>query len=441
MAKQQIAANKMFFDLPEVAEMIAHSFNEESTKRDVLHLVGPPGVGKSSIVEQAAEKLKYVGVITFMASQRAKEDLVGPPYLIQPEDPHNDLRGREALGYTKFYPPKTMLVLTKEYEEEQRLRHNGARQRLVDAGRTDEAEAMGEFKPAGPMVLFLDELANAAPDVQTVYHTLILNGKFGDEEYTLRDNVRVIAASNRQEDGANVHKMSAPLQNRLKEINVRPTVTGWLDWAREADVYEPIRAYVRQHETMLGLDGIDPKQKNQAQPTPRAWEKVSNSCHMKAYQINPGDSNETRSRKLRQLQGFIEGSIGAGAASEFMKFMEYAREAPSAEDIAANPEKVDTFHDKSDLALVAVENMISGARRNPKFVRPFMKYAKRMKQQYLHMLNQTLFNIDGNMPIEVITEMLDDENFATGGFETASRLQQISQDDKGESRVRRTTRK
>lgn len=427
------AANRLSIDLGEMTELLAMHMQDEHTRHDVIHMLGAPGIGKTSIMKQVSKQLHFDGVVSFMAAQRAKEDLVGPPYLIQPEDKDNALNGAEALGYTKFYPPKVMLRLTKQWNEEQRLRHEKRRQLQIEQGEAD----IGAYKEPGPVILFLDEFMNAQPDVQTVYHSLILDRTFGDEEYELRDNIHIVAASNRQEDGAHVFKMSAPLATRMKQVQVQPTLDGWLDWARQAGISEVVRAFVKSRESMLGLSGIDPKIKSDAQPTPRSWEKVSNSTKMGALQVSGDESREASARKLRRLQVLVEGSVGPGAAAEFMKFVEYARRAPSAEEIAARPSDVKTFDDEPDIALVCVENMISGARRNPKWIKSFLTYSGRMHQQYRQMLETELLNLNGTMPEEVIDEMLESGNFERAA-QTASRVNQVvTEGDKGDSRVRR----
>jgi len=427
------AANRLTIDLSEMSELMAMHMEDESTRGDVIHMLGAPGIGKTSIVQQAKKKLQYAGVVTFMAAQRAREDLVGPPYLIQPEDPHNALNGEEPIGYTKFYPPKVMLNLTKQKTEQDRKMHEARRKVQIETTGID----IGGFNEPGPVILFLDEFMNAQPDVQTVYHSLILDRTFGDEEYELRDNVRIIAASNRSEDGAHVSKMSAPLATRLKHIHVQPTLDGWLDWARQAGVAEVVRAFLKSREGMLGLNGIDIKIKSEAQPTPRSWEKVSNSVKMQALQISTTESVESKSRKLRRLNILVEGSVGAGAAAEFMKFLEYARRAPSAEEIAADPKGIDTFEKEPDIALVCVENMISGVKRNAKFVSPFLTYSKRMHPQYRQILESELLNINGNMDGAVIDEVLSANSFDTVA-ETASRMNTVLEEgDGGGTRMKR----
>lgn len=423
--KTELVTNRLELDLAETADLIYEHSQDEHTKGDVIHLLGSPGIGKSSIIKQVADK-DGASMVTFMASQRERSDLTGPPYLYQPEDPHGALHGKEPIGYTKFYPPKAMLRLTKEFTDQERALHNARRQHLIENKELKKAEEMGEFKEPGKTYLFLDEFANAQPDVQTVYHNLILERSFGEEEYKLRDDVIVVAASNNAKgDGANVYKMSAPLATRLKQIYVKPNVPSWLSWARDANIYEPIRAFIKNRETMLGLQGIDASIKSEAQPTPRSWEKASNSCRCRAYTVNPGDSAETKARKLRNLQALIEGSVGAPAASEFMKFLEFAREAPSAEQIAANPTTTDTFDKNPDIAMVALENMLSGVRRNPKWTKPFLTYSSRMHAMYRQMFDTQVLNLDGDMNSEVINEALDDENFGRL-TKTAGRLGQVT---------------
>src|SRR5690606_25692975 len=113
------------------------------------------------------------------------------------------------------------------------------------------------------------------------------------------------------------------------------------------------------------------------------------------------------------LRKALEGTIGPGATAEFMHFLETARKAPTAEEIAKNPDKIPTFENEPDIALVCVENMINAARRKPEWVKSFIKYAKRMHPQYHEILFPELLNLSGDMPTETILAVLESEDLPT----------------------------
>ena len=125
------------------------------TRRPV-YLWGPPGCGKSAVVRQAADALG-LDLVDVRAT------------LLDPVD----LRGLPRLTRT---PP------------------SGARPPSCPRG--------------GEGVLFLDELAQAAPLVQAACLQLTLDRRIG--EYELPDGWSVVAASNRAEDRAGTHRLITP---------------------------------------------------------------------------------------------------------------------------------------------------------------------------------------------------------------------------------------
>ena len=109
---------------------------------------GPPGVGKSSLVEQFAASLG-LECVALLGSQLAPEDLIGIP----------KIEG----AVSRFYPP-SMIVRDREF------------------------------------VLFIDELNIASPEIQKAFYSLILDQRIG--EYRLPAGSIIIGAGNRAHDGA-----------------------------------------------------------------------------------------------------------------------------------------------------------------------------------------------------------------------------------------------
>jgi MoxR-like ATPase len=183
---------------------------------------GPPGVGKSSVVAQVAQRhgLDFVDV---RLSQLAPTDLRGLPV------PEADGQGG---GVSRWYPP--------------------------------------EFLPRGGQgVLFLDEVNMAPPTMQGMAQQLILDRRVGS--YVLPDGWFVWAAGNRKEDRASVFDMPAPLANRFLHLTVRPDFDSWRAYALARGLHEHVIAFLTFRPELLWR--LDPQQP--AWPSPRAWEMAA----------------------------------------------------------------------------------------------------------------------------------------------------------------------
>ena len=187
--------------------------------RRPLFIWGAPGVGKSSVVHQAADALSF-SLIDIRATLLDPVDLRGLPSV--------------AKGKTTWCPP--------------------------------------DFLPTkGKGVLFLDELAQAAPAVQVALLQLTLDRRLG--EYELPDGWSVVAASNRAEDRAGMHRLVSPLLNRFVHLDLDADAEAWQDWAAGAGVAPEVRAFLRFRPALLFQ--FDPAANPRAFATPRSWSYAS----------------------------------------------------------------------------------------------------------------------------------------------------------------------
>lgn len=183
---------------------------------------GPPGVGKSDIVAQAAERL----------GRKLKDLRLS---LCDPTDLKGFPSPDKKAGVTNWLP-------------------------------SDELPT----KKDGPGILFLDEL-NAAPQaVQAAAYQLLLNRRIGN--YELPDDWDIVAAGNRDTDRGATHRMPAPLSNRLIHLNFEVSLDDWSHWAINHNIRTEVLGFLRFRTNLL--HAFDPNQK--AFPTPRSWEFVSN---------------------------------------------------------------------------------------------------------------------------------------------------------------------
>lgn len=180
---------------------------------------GPPGIGKSSVIEQFCSELG-LECVPLLGSQLAPEDLIGIP----------QING----NVSRFVPP-SMIVRDK------------------------------------PFCLFIDELNTASSEVQKAFYSLILNQKIG--EYTLPKGSIVIGAGNRLSDSALVKQFPSALINRMIHVHLKANSRIWLEWAKNNNIHEWVYEYITARPSHL-FHEIAPSSETPFS-SPRSWEMVS----------------------------------------------------------------------------------------------------------------------------------------------------------------------
>lgn len=188
--------------------------------RAPLFVWGPPGIGKSDVMRQAAEKLK-IDLIDKRLAQSDPTEIKGYPWPDQ------------AKKVMRFFQDASLPT-------------------------------------KGKGILFLDELPHAPPAVQAVAFQLVLDRKVGD--YTLPDGWQVIAAGNRVTDRAGAHTINSALANRFVHVELTVDNEEWIDWAI-ANKLDPLTiGYIRYRPENLCVAEIKPGEK--AFNTPRSWARA-----------------------------------------------------------------------------------------------------------------------------------------------------------------------
>ena len=190
-------------------------------------LWGPPGVGKSDMIRQTAQR-HDVPVIDIRLSQMEPSDLRGIPF-------RNDTHVEWAIPAI-----------------------------LPDTDRHGEQG-----------ILFLDEITSAPPSVSAAAYQLILDRRLG--EYQVPQGWAIFAAGNRQGDRGVTYTMPAPLANRFSHFDVDAHLDDWVAWAYKNGIDERVIAFLRFRPELL-FD-FDPAHNPVAFPSPRSWEFAHRSLH------------------------------------------------------------------------------------------------------------------------------------------------------------------
>ncbi|MCG8489144.1 MAG: MoxR family ATPase [Chromatiales bacterium] len=183
-------------------------------------LWGPPGVGKSDMVREVADK-HQAPVIDIRLSQMEPSDLRGIPF-----------------------------------------RTNGSVEWAIPSLLPDEK------RHGSQGILFLDEITSAPPTVSAAAYQLILDRRLG--EYQVPQGWAIFAAGNRQGDRGVTYSMPAPLANRFSHFEVETNLDDWVAWAYRNQIDERIIAFLRFRPELL-FD-FDPAHNPVAFPSPRSWE-------------------------------------------------------------------------------------------------------------------------------------------------------------------------
>jgi hypothetical protein len=247
-----------------------------TTKRPIF-LWGPPGIGKSELVEGITKEMGGY-MIDLRLGQMEPTDLRGIPFF------------NKDKGVMDWAPP-------------------------IDL---PDAELASQYPV---IVLFLDEMNSAAPAVQAAGYQLILNRRVG--KYVLPDNVVIVAAGNRESDKGVTYRMPSPLANRFVHLEMRVDHASWEQWATLNNIHKDVIGYVGFAKQ--DLFDHDPRSASRAFATPRSWSFVSQLLDDKIDDAT--------------LTDLVAGTVGEGVAIKFMAHRKIAGQMPRAEDVLSGKVK------------------------------------------------------------------------------------------------------
>jgi len=189
---------------------------QQSERTTTIMLSGGPGVGKTSIVAQAAKDAGKP-LITIALPTCEAVDLRGLPQVID--------------GQTKWASP---------------------------------------MPRDGQGVILLDELSSAPPDVQVAAHHLVWAEAGSD--MSLPAGWHIVVTGNRAQDKTLFRSVSGPLRNRMTIINVDTDLAQWAQWAMDSGIDPSIVGFLRWRPELLVAKEVPA---DGAFPSPRAWERAS----------------------------------------------------------------------------------------------------------------------------------------------------------------------
>ena len=201
-----------------------------------IFLEGPPGVGKTAIVKQAAQECG-INFLSYSMTHHTRQSALGLPRLVE----------REYEGKTYTVSEYTMSEIVASVHDS--IKRTGIAQGVL---LLDEANCVSEtLAPA--MLQFLQ------------FKT------FG--QHALPHGWIVVAAGNPTEFNRAARHFDAATLDRLKRIEVEPDVDAWLDYAAQKGVHPAITSYLQCKPDRFYL--VRPDAGGTRLVTARGWEDLS----------------------------------------------------------------------------------------------------------------------------------------------------------------------
>ena len=172
-----------------------------------IMLVGKHGIGKSEILTSYFQSQGMKVVALFLGQMSDPGDIIGLPSKVEAKDANGNVTAQ-----TDFTPPYWFPIDGK------------------------------------PIVLFLDELNRARPEILQTVMDLTLNRKLAGK--VLPEGSRVIAAVN-DGDEYQLTDLDPALVSRFNIYEFRPTVEEWLNWAVGAGLDDRVINFIQDNPTWL----------------------------------------------------------------------------------------------------------------------------------------------------------------------------------------------
>jgi len=210
---------------PHISTTELYTHLETLIKTDTpLFIHGSPGIGKSYIVADVAEK-HGLELVDVRLSQMDPVDLRGVPAIKDDQ--------------TVWMPP---VFFPKD--------------------------------PDSEGILFLDELNSAPPSVQAAIYQLVLNRRMG--EYVLPKGWRIVCAGNRVSDRGVVFRLPTPLANRMVHLSVEARFEDFKRFAITTGLHPFVIGFLGFRPDLLSTEPVVEDDANPAFATPRSYHMLSN---------------------------------------------------------------------------------------------------------------------------------------------------------------------
>lgn len=201
-----------------------------------IFLMGPPGIGKTQIMEQIAKECR-IGLVAYTITHHTRQSAVGLPFIKEKEF------GGETYSVTE-YTMSEIIAAVYEKMEQTGLREG---------------------------ILFIDEINCVSETLAPTMLQFLQCKTFGNQR--IPEGWMIVAAGNPPEYNRSVREFDVVTLDRIKKIDVEENFAVWKEYAYHADVHPAVISYLELRKDHFYR--IETTVDGKVFATARGWEDLS----------------------------------------------------------------------------------------------------------------------------------------------------------------------
>ena len=210
-------------------------------KQRPVFLVGPPGIGKTAIMEQIASELG-VGLLSYSMTHHTRQSAIGLPFIS-----HKEYGGKEY-SITEYTMSE---IIASVYD-------------LMENSGVKEG------------ILFLDEINCVSETLSPLMLQFLQYKVFG--RHRVPEGWVIVTAGNPAEYNDSVREFDVVTLDRLKKIEVEPNLDVWKEYAYLAGVHSSVLTFLEIKKAYFY--SVETTVQGKSFVTPRGWEDLSKMIHL-----------------------------------------------------------------------------------------------------------------------------------------------------------------
>ncbi len=217
-----------------------------------LLLIGPPGIGKTQIMEQIAKECK-IGLVSYTITHHTRQSAIGLPFI------QKETFSGKTMTVTEYTMSEIIASIYRKMEE------------------TGLKEG----------ILFIDEINCVSETLAPTMLQFLQNKTFGNQP--VPEGWIIVAAGNPPEYNRSVREFDMVTLDRVRYMRVEADYTVWRQYAVSKEIHPMILSYLELkpnhfYKVQTNIDGME-------FVTARGWEDLS--CVLKLYEDLGIEINQT----------------------------------------------------------------------------------------------------------------------------------------------------